>query len=170
MTWLTSNLGYVDGAALAAGTKQVHEMTMREAANYAYFHVIKDMREEDRAARMAGHKFDETLDERIERFEEKIGLRPDHEDLALWMHKNVMLPAQGYTPEQIAEMFGEGVKGDLPNGVGEEDRWRFENEEIDGLKDFKGSPWELEGMGKLRADKAQESREKAAEAAKDTLG
>lgn len=160
----------MDGAALAAGTKQVHEMTLREAVNYAYFHVIRDMRDEDRAARMAGHKFDEPLDDRIERFEEKIGLRPDHEDLALWMHKNVMLPAQGYTPEQIAEMFDEKADAALPNGVGEEDRWRFEDEEIDGLKNFKGSPWELEGMNRLRAARAQENREKAAEAARDTLG
>lgn len=143
-------------------------MTAREAVNFAYFHVIRDMREEDRAARMAGHKFEETLAERVEHFEEKIGLRPDHEDLALWMHKHVMLPAQGYTPEQIAEMFDEKVDASLPNGIGEEDRWRFEDQEWDGLKDFKGNPWELEGMGQQR--QAEIAREKQAEEGRDTLG
>ena len=145
-------------------------MTVREALNFAYFHVIKDMREEDRAARMVGHQFDETLEERIRHFEEKIGLRPAHEDLALWMHKHVMLPARGYTEEQIAEMFNEGAKSDLPKGVSESERWRFEDTEWDGLADFQGNPWELEGMNEMRARTAQETREKAAEAAKDTLG
>ena len=142
-------------------------MTVREAINYAYAHVIKDMREEDRAARMVGHQFEDTLEERIRHFEEKIGLRPAHEDLALWMHKHVMLPAQGYTPEQIAEMFNEDAAAALPNGVSEEDRWRFEDQEWDGLKDFQGNPWELEGMGQIQAVK---ERERAAEAARDTLG
>jgi len=142
-------------------------MTIREAINFAYYHVVKDMRDEDRQARMQGHKFEETLDERIEHFEEKIGLRPDHEDLALWMHKNVMLPAQGYTPEQIAEMFDESAKAELPRGVSEEDRWRFEDEEIDGLANFQGNPWELPGMNEL---KAARTREQQAEEAKDTLG
>jgi hypothetical protein len=145
-------------------------MTIREAINFAYYHIVRDMREEDRAARMAGHQFDESLNDRIEYFEEKIGLRPAHEDLALWMHKHVMLPAQGYTPEQIAEMFDEGVKSDLPKGVGEQDRWRFEDEEIDGLKDFQGNPWELPGMGKVRTVKQEADREKRAEESRDTLG
>lgn len=145
-------------------------MTAREAMNFAYFHVIKDMREEDRAARMVGHQFDETLEERIRHFEEKIGLRPAHEDLALWMHRHVLLPARGYTEEQIAEMFNEGAKGDLPKGVSEADRWRFEDQEWDGLADFQGNPWELEGMNETRMRTAQENREKAAETARDTLG
>lgn len=145
-------------------------MTVREAVNYAYYHVVKDMRDEDRAARMAGHKFDDTFEERLEHFEEKIGLRPDHEDLALWMHKNVMLPAQGYTPEQIAEMFDETASAALPNGVGEEDRWRFEDQEIDGLKDFQGSPWELEGMQEMRRREAEAARIRRADQARDTLG
>jgi hypothetical protein len=145
-------------------------MTVREAVNYAYAHVIKDMREEDRAARMVGHQFDNTLEERIERFEEKIGLRPAHEELALWMHKHVLLPARGYTEEQIAEMFNEGAKSELPKGVSEADRWRFEDEEIDGLADFQGNPWELEGMNEQRVRTAQEHREQAAKEAKDTLG
>ena len=145
-------------------------MTVREAMNFAYFHVIKDMREEDRAARMVGHQFDETLEERIRHFEEKIGLRPAHEDLALWMHRHVLLPARGYTEEQIAEMFDEGAKSELPKGVSEADRWRFEDTEWDGLADFQGNPWELEGMNEMRVRTAQENREKAAEAAKDTLG
>ena len=145
-------------------------MTVREAVNYAYAHVIKDMREEDRAARMVGHQFDNTLEERIERFEEKIGLRPAHEELALWMHKHVLLPARGYTEEQIAEMFNEGAKSELPKGVSEADRWRFEDQEIDGLANFQGNPWELEGLNEQRMRAAQENREKAAKEAKDTLG
>jgi hypothetical protein len=157
----------VDGQSLAEGSgRQLHEMTVREGCNLAYFHVVRDMREEDRAARMAGHKFDETLEERIQRFEEKIGLRPDHEELALWMHRNVMLPAQGYTPEQIAEMFGEETDAQLPAGVGEADRWRFEDREEDGLADFQGNPWELPGMGTLRSRQARKDRE---EAARDVL-
>jgi hypothetical protein len=144
-------------------------MTVREALNFAYFHVIKDMREEDRAARMAGHKFDESLNDRICYFEEKIGLRAAHEDLALWMHKHVMLPAQGYTEEQIAEMFEEESMSALPRGVGEEDRWRFEDKEWDGLADFKGNPWELEGMDKIRKLDADRAREQRAEEARDTL-
>lgn len=139
-------------------------MTIREAVNFAYFHVIRDMREEDRAARMAGHKFDQPLDERIERFEEKIGLRPDHEELALWMHKHVLLPALGRKWED------EEVGSALPAGVGEEDRWRFEDQEWDGLKDFQGNPWELEGMNKLRAQEAEIARERLAEESRDTLG
>ena len=149
---------------------QIHEMTVREALNFAYYHVIKDMREEDRAARMAGHEFEESLNERIERFEEKIGLRPAHESLALWMHKHVLLPAKGYTEEQIAEMFNEGAKSELPRGVSEEDRWRFEDEEIDGLAGFHGNPWELEGMDEQRMRDMHEQREKADRSAKDTLG
>lgn len=145
-------------------------MTVREAMNFAYFHVIKDMREEDRAARMVGHQFDQSLEERIARFEEKIGLRPDHEELALWMHKHVMLPAQGYTPEQIAEMFDEGAKAGLPKGVSESDRWRFEDAEWDGLENFQGNPWEMEGMAEDRLRKIVEDREKRAEEARDTLG
>ena len=136
-------------------------MTPREGCNLAYFHVIKDMREEDRAARMAGHKFDDSLEERIERFEEKIGLRPDHEELALWMHKNVLLPALGRKWED------EEVGSQLPAGVSEEHRWRFEDQEWDGLKDFQGNPWELEGMGSISADRR---REQEAEKARDTLG
>jgi hypothetical protein len=160
----------VDGESLARGSgRQLHEMTIREGCNLAYFHVIKDMREEDRAARMAGHQFDMPLDERIQRFEEKIGLRPDHEELALWMHRNVMLPAQGYTPEQIAGMFGEEAASDLPPGVSEADRWRFEDREENGLADFKGNPWELPGMGALRRQQADRDREAAAEAARDVL-
>lgn len=144
-------------------------MTVREALNFAYFHVIKDMREEERAARMAGHKFDESLNDRIEYFEEKIGLRAAHEDLALWMHKHVMLPAQGYTEEQIAEMFEEESMSALPRGVSEEDRWRFEDKEWDGLAGFKGNPWELEGMDKIRKLEADKAREQRAEEARDTL-
>jgi hypothetical protein len=139
-------------------------MTVREALNFAYFHVIKDMREEDRAARMVGHQFDQPLDERIERFEEKIGLRPDHEELALWMHKHVLLPALGKKWEDYE------VASSLPPGVSEEDRWRFEDQEWDGLKDFKGNPWELEGMNKLREQEDQIAREKLAEESRDTLG
>jgi hypothetical protein len=158
----------VDGLSFKEGSGvQLHEMTVREGINYAYAHVVKDMREEDRAARMVGHQFEETLEERIMRFEEKIGLRPAHEDLALWMHKHVLLPARGYTEEQIAEMFNEGAKSDLPKGVSEADRWRFEDKEWDGLADFQGNPWELEGLNEQRM---QDHREKAAEAAKDTLG
>jgi hypothetical protein len=138
-------------------------MTVREGCNLAYFHVVKDMREEDRAARTAGAKFDESLEDRIEEFEEKIGLRPAHEDLALWMHKHVMLPAQGYTPEQIAEMFKEDTKAALPRGVSEEDRWMFEDEEFDGLKDFEGNPWDLPGLGEQKVaalkKKEKEKRE-----------
>ncbi len=139
-------------------------MTVREGCNVAYFHVVKDMREEDRAARMAGAQFDQSLQERIEEFEEKIGLRPAHEDLALWMHKHVMLPAQGYTQEQIDEMFKEDTKAVLPRGISEEDRWMFEDEEFDGLKDFQGNPWDLPGLGedkiaRLKAKDAQEKRE-----------
>jgi hypothetical protein len=157
----------VDGQSLAEGNgRQLHEMTVREGCNLAYFHVIKDMREEDRAARMAGHQFDMTLSERIERFEEKIGLRPDHEELAMWMHKNVLLPARGYTPEQIAEMFDEDTDSQLPPGVSEADRWRFEDREEAGLADFKGNPWELPGMGALRRQQAGRERE---EAARDVL-
>jgi hypothetical protein len=144
-------------------------MTVREALNFAYFHVIRDMREEDRAARMTGHQFEEDLNERIMRFEEKIGLRPAHEDIALWMHKNVLLPAKGYTPEQIAEMFDEGAKGDLPKGISEEDRWRFEDYEWDGLKNFQGNPWEMQGMSELRRHEAEAEREKHAEESRDTL-
>ena len=144
-------------------------MTLREGCNLAYFHVIRDMREEDRAARMAGHKFDMTLEERIEHFEEKIGLRPDHEELALWMHRHVMLPAQGYTPEQIAEMFGETTESQLPPGIGEENRWRFEDREEDGLADFQGSPWELPGMEEMRRSQAGKKREEAAEDGRDVL-
>jgi hypothetical protein len=139
-------------------------MTPREGCNVAYFHIVKDMREEDRAARMVGHQFEATLEERIEHFEEEIGLRPAHEDLALWMHKNVLLPALGKTWED------EEVKAALPKGVSEEDRWRFEDEEWDGLKDFKGNPWELPGMQDIRKHKQQQTREQAAEAARDTLG
>jgi hypothetical protein len=139
-------------------------MTPREGCNVAYFHIIKDMREEDRAARMVGHQFEQTLEERIQHFEEKIGLRPDHEDLALWMHKNVLLPALGKTWED------EEVKSALPKGVSEEDRWRFEDVEEDGLANFKGSPWDLPGMGQIRALTAQQEREAAAETARDTLG
>jgi hypothetical protein len=149
---------------------QIHEMTVREAMNFAYYHVIKDMREEDRAARMAGHQFDQDLNERIEHFEEKIGLRADHEELAMWMHRHVLLPAKGYTEEQIAEMFEENVSSALPNGVGEEDRWRFEDAEWDGLKDFQGNPWELPGMEEQRHRTAETAREKRAEEARDTLG
>lgn len=116
-------------------------MTVREGVNVAYFHIVRDMREEDRQARMAGHKFAETLEERIQYFEERIGLRPDHMELALWMHKNVLLPALGRTWDD------EEAKDDLPRGVAEEDRWRFKDEEWDGLKDFQGNPWALEGMG-----------------------
>ena len=118
------------------------------------------MREEDRAARMAGHKFDMTLEERIERFEEKIGLRPDHEELALWMHKNVLLPALGRKWE------AEEVASDLPRGVSESDRWRFTDREEQGLTGFQGSPWDLPGMGELRKKQAAQD---AAEAARDTL-
>ena len=139
-------------------------MTPREGCNVAYYHIVKDMREEDRAARMVGHQFEATLEERIEHFEEEIGLRTAHEDLALWMHKNILLPALGKTWED------EEVKAALPKGVSEEDRWRFEDEEWDGLKDFKGNPWELPGMGSIRALKQQQTREQAAEAARDTLG
>jgi hypothetical protein len=128
------------------------------------------MRDEDRAARMAGHKFEDTLNDRIEQFEEKIGLRPNHEDLALWMHKNVMLPAQGYTPEQIAEMFDETAQASLPSGVGEEHRWRFEDQEWDGLKDFEGNPWDLPGMQDIKKIQTEKMREKRAEEARDTLG
>ena len=145
-------------------------MTVREAVNFAYFHIVRDMRDEDRAARMAGHKFEEELNVRIERFEEKIGLRPDHDELALWMHKHVMLPAQGYTPEQIAEMFDETALTTLPRGISEEDRWRFEDYEWDGLKDFQGNPWELEGMDRIRRQEADLARERRAEEARDTLG
>lgn len=136
-------------------------MTVREGCNHAYFHVVKDMREEDRAARMVGHKFEEPLEDRIQRFEEKIGLRPDHEELALWMHKNVLLPALGRKWED------EEVGSPLPAGIDEEHRWRFEDQEWDGLKDFQGNPWELEGMGSLSAEK---QREAEAEQARDTLG
>jgi hypothetical protein len=145
-------------------------MTVREAVNFAYFHVVKDMREEDRAARMVGHKFEDTLEERIERFEEKIGLRPDHDDLALWMHRNVLLPARGLSKDEIDAMFGEGTSAALPAGVSEEDRWRFENQEWDGLKDFQGNPWELDGMNEIRKRDAELDRERQAEAARDTLG
>lgn len=158
----------MDGLSDKEGSgRQVHHMTIREGCNLAYAHVVKDMREEDRAARMAGCKFEETLQERIEEFEEKIGLRPAHMDLALWMHKHVMLPAQGYTPEQIAAMFEEGAKSELPRGVSEEDRWMFEDQEFDGLKDFEGNPWDLPGLGEIKAGR---DREHTAEKAKDTLG
>lgn len=144
-------------------------MTVREACNCAYFHIVKDMREEDRAARMVGHKFDTPLDDRIERFEEKIGLRPDHEDLALWMHKNVLLKARGLSDAEIEALFDEGAKGDLPAGVSESDRWRFEDKEEDGLANFEGNPWDLPGMGKIRAASMERAREEAAEEARDTL-
>lgn len=138
-------------------------MTAREAFNLAYYHLVSDMREEDRLARIAGHKFDVPLDERIEHFEEKIGLRPDHEELALWMHKHVLLPALGRKWED------EEVSADLPPGVSESDRWRFEDMEWDGLKDFKGNPWELEGMNKIRLHEAETERERQAEEARETL-
>jgi hypothetical protein len=150
----------VDGQSLAEGSGvQVHQMTVREGVNLAYFHLVRDMRTEDRAARMAGCQFEDTLEDRIKNFEEKIGLRPAHEDLALWMHKHVMLPAQGYTPEQIAAMFNEEAGAQLPAGVGEEDRWRFEDEEWDGLKDFQGNPWELPGLSRVQAAKIKAEHE-----------
>lgn len=139
-------------------------MTVREGINLAYYHLVSDMREEDRLARMAGHRFDVSLDERIERFEEQIGLRPNHEELALWYHKNVLLPALGRKWED------EEVASDLPPGVGEADRWRFEDLEWDGLKDFEGNPWDLPGMSEIRQQRVAENREKAAEEARDTLG
>lgn len=141
-------------------------MTVREACNYAYFHIVKDMREEDRAARMVGHKFPDSLEERIELFEEKIGLRPNHEDLALWMHKNVLLPALGR--EHLLEE-DEKVGTQLPPGVDEADRWRFEDHEWDGLADFQGSPWDLPGMEKIRKETSEISRERMAQEAKETL-
>jgi hypothetical protein len=142
-------------------------MTVREACNLAYFHVVRDMREEDRAARVAGAQMPDSLQDRIEEFEEKIGLRPAHEDLALWMHKHVMLPAQGYTQEQIDEMFKEDTKAALPKGISEEDRWRFEDEEFDGLANFEGNPWDLPGLGETKVTK--EAKLKAKED-KETLG
>jgi hypothetical protein len=135
-------------------------MTPREGCNVAYFHIIREMREEDRAARMAGHNFDAPLQDRITRFEEKIGLRPDHEELALWMHKNVLLPALGRKWED------EEVAADLPAGVGEEHRWRFEDQEVDGLDSFKGNPWELKEMSKIRA---MRNEAETAEEVRDTL-
>jgi hypothetical protein len=160
----------VDGLSFKEGSGvQLHEMTVREAVNCAYSHIVKDMREEDRAARMAGHQFDEDLNERIERFEEKIGLRPAHDSLALWMHKHVLLPARGYTEEQIAEMFDEGAKSTLPAGISEADRWRFEDYEWDGLADFQGNPWELPGMNEQRLQEVKQRTEQAKER-KDTLG
>ncbi len=142
-------------------------MTVREGCNLAYFHIVKDMREEDRAARMAGCKYEDSLEDRIEEFEEKIGLRPAHEDLALWMHKHVMLPAQGYTEAQIAEMFDEGAKSALPRGISEEDRWRFEDEEFDGLKEFEGNPWDLPGLSDVQKVAARKEHE---DKQRDTLG
>ncbi len=154
----------MDGQSIAEGSgRQLAGMTVREACNLAYFHIIKDMREEDRAARMVGHKFDSSLEDRITRFEEKIGLRPDHEELALWMHKNVLLPALGKTWED------DEVSSSLPAGISEADRWRFEDSEEDGLANFQGNPWELAGMGKLRQAETDKAREEAAEAARDTL-
>lgn len=145
-------------------------MTPREACNCAYFHIVKDMREEDRAARMVGHKFDASLEDRIMRFEEKIGLRPDHDALALWMHRNILLPARGLSEDEIAELFDEGVQQDvLPAGIAEEHRWRFEDKEYTGLEEFDGNPWELPGMNKLRAQAAESDREAAAEQFRDTL-
>jgi hypothetical protein len=85
------------------------------------------MVDEDRQARCAGHKFDESLDERIQHFEEKIGLRPDHEELALYLHKHVLLPALGRTYD------------DTPL---EEEDWRMRDTEIDGLANFMGNPWD----------------------------
>ncbi len=165
-----ANQGYTDGQSLAEGSGvQLHQMTVREGLNLAYFHVVKDMREEDRAARMAGHKFDTELSERIERFEEKIGLRPDHEDLALWMHKHVLLPARGLSEAQIDAMFDEGASSALPKGVSEADRWRFEDHEWDGLEEFQGNPWELPGMQKIRQKEAEIAREKRAEETRDVL-
>lgn len=154
----------MDGESLARGSgRQLHEMTIREGCNLAYFHVIKDMREEDRAARMAGHQFDMPLNERIEHFEEKIGLRPDHEELALWMHKHVLLPALGRKWED------EEVAAGLPPGVSESDRWRFEDREEAGLAGFQGNPWELPGMQEVRRLRAEKDREEAQEAMRDTL-
>jgi hypothetical protein len=145
-------------------------MSPREACNYAYFHVIKDMREEDRAARMAGHQFEESLNDRIERFEQKIGLRPDHEDIALWMHKNILLKHRGYSDEQIAAMFDEKKDADvLPRGVGEEHRWRFEDKEWDGLEDFQGNPWDLPGIDTIGKVVKGADREEEAKDARETL-
>jgi hypothetical protein len=144
-------------------------MTVREAINVAYFHIVKDMREEDRAARVNGHKFELELDERIEEFEEKIGLRPAHEDLALWMHRHILLPARGLSEDEINAMFNEGAAGQLPAGIEEKDRWRFEDEEIDGLKGFEGNPWELPGMNEIRKAKAEKTREEQAQERRETL-
>ena len=158
----------MDGLSDIKGSgRQVHHMTLREGCNFAYAHIVNDMREEDRAVRAAGGKYEDSLEDRIMEFEEKIGLRPAHEDLALWMHKHVMLPAQGYTEEQIAEMFKEDTKSALPRGVSEEDRWMFEDEEFDGLKDFEGNPWDLPGLGKERVKKAAKQAE---EQKRETLG
>jgi hypothetical protein len=145
-------------------------MTVREALNFAYYHVISDMREEDRLARMAGHKFDQTLNERIIFFEEKIGLRPDHEELALWMHRHVLLPARGLSEEEIADMFEEGADSTLPAGIGEEHRWRYQDQEWDGLSDFEGNPWDLPGMNEERRREAERLQEEADETNRDTLG
>jgi hypothetical protein len=144
-------------------------MTVREAINLAYFHIVSDMREEDRLARIAGHKFEAELDDRIQEFEEKIGLRPAHEDLALWMHRHVLLPSKGLSEAEINAMFDEGANAALPAGVDESDRWRFEDEEWDGLKNFQGNPWDLPGMGDLRRVKAEEAREQQAQARRETL-
>lgn len=143
-------------------------MTVREGVNFAYFHVVKDMREEDRAARMAGHKFDVPLEDRIGHFEEKIGLRPDHDELAMWMHRHVLLPARGMSEDEINALYGEDTSSQLPPGVSEADRWRFEDYEWDGLKDFEGNPWELPGMNKMRLAEAE--KEYQENAPKDTLG
>lgn len=142
-------------------------MTVREGCNLAYFHVINDMRTDERAVLMAGGKYDTSLEDRIEEFEEKIGLRPAHEDLALWMHKHVMLPAQGYTQEQIDEMFKEDAKAALPRGISEEDRWMFEDEEFDGLKNFEGNPWDLPGLSEQKATRTRENKDKEK---RETLG
>ena len=161
----------MDGLSLKKGSGiQIHEMTVREAINYAYAHIVEDMREEDRAARMAGHNFEESLEDRIERFEEKIGLRPAHEDLALWMHKHVLLPARGYSEDEIAAMFSEEKEAALPPGVGEEDRWRFEDQEWDGLADFQGNPWDLPGLDNIRTSGIEFDKGKREGGERETLG
>jgi hypothetical protein len=59
----------------------------RQCMNIAWSLIIDEMTIEDRAMRAAGHKFEDPLDDRIQYFEERIGLRVNPEEVAMALHK-----------------------------------------------------------------------------------
>lgn len=86
----------IDGQQVRATGRGIEGLTLRQVCNVAYSLVIDEMTLTFRAQVAAGAKFevDDPLGERIERFEEEIGLRFDPAAAALAMHK-AWMTAQG---------------------------------------------------------------------------